>query len=99
MTKLLFDPVTYQFYYRCRLEESAPATAAGFGWDPIRRRFHTEDPKVAMALASRGDNYVKHLLADALETTALHKRPEGAGGSRRWASVTASTSIVSNSTH
>jgi hypothetical protein len=54
---------------------------------------------VAMALASRGDNYVKHLLADALETAALHKHPEGASGSRRWASVTASTSIVSNSTH
>jgi hypothetical protein len=35
MTKLLFDPVTYQFYYRCRSEESAPASAAGFGWDPF----------------------------------------------------------------
>jgi hypothetical protein len=99
MTKLLFDPVTYQFYYRCRLEESAPATAAGFGWDPIRRRFYTEDPKVAMALASRGDNYVKHLLADALETTALHKRPEGAGGSRRYTPGTASISYSPNSTH
>ena len=96
MTKLLFDPVTYQFYYRCRSEESAPATAAGFGWDPIRRRFYTEDPMVAMALANRGDNYVKHLLADALETTALHKPPEGAGGSRSWAP--ASISISSNST-
>jgi hypothetical protein len=99
MTKFLFDPVTYQFYYRCRSEESAPATAAGFGWDPIRRRFYTEDPMVAMALANRGDNYVKHLLADALESIASHKPPEGARGSRRYAPGTASTSIVSNSAH
>jgi hypothetical protein len=99
MAKLLFDPITYQFYYRCPSEESAPATAAGFGWDPIRRRFYTEDPMVAMALASRGDNYVKHLLADALETTAFHKPPEGAGGSRRYALGTASISYLSNSTH
>ena len=99
MAKLQFDPITYQFYYRSRSEESAPATAAGFGWDPIRRRFYTEDPIVAMALANRGDNYVKHLLADALETTAFHERPDGAGGSRRYAPGTASTSIVSNSTH
>jgi hypothetical protein len=97
MAKLQFDPITYQFYYRCRSEESAPASAAGFGWDPIRRRFYTEDPMVAMALASRGDNYVKHLIKDALETTALHKRPEGAGVSRR--PGTASISIVSNSAH
>jgi hypothetical protein len=50
-----------------------------------------------MALANRGDNYVKHLIKDALETTALHKRPEGAGVSRR--PGTASISIVSNSAH
>jgi hypothetical protein len=99
MAKLQFDPVTYQFYYRCRSEESAPATAAGFGWDPVRRRFYTEDPMVAMALASRGDNYVKHLLADALETTALHKCPEGVGGSRRYAFRTASVAITSNTVH
>jgi hypothetical protein len=99
MAKLQFDPVTYQFYYRCRSEESAPATAAGFGWDPVRRRFYTEDPMVAMALASRGDDYVKHLLADALETTALHKCPEGVGGSRRYAFGTASIAITSNTVH
>ena len=100
MAKLQFDPITYQFYYRCRSEESAPATAAGFGWDPIRRRYFTEDPMVAMALASRGDNYVKHLLADALEATASHKRPGGAGRLRSYAPVTASTSIAaSNSVH
>ena len=99
MAKLQFDPVTYQFYYRCRSEESAPATAAGFDWDPVRRRLYTEDPMVAMALASHGDNYVKHLLADALETKALHKCPEGACGSRRNAPGTASISITSNSVH
>jgi hypothetical protein len=99
MAKLQFDPITYQFYYRCRSEESAPATAAGFGWDPIRRRFCTEDPMVAMALANRGDNYVKHLLADALETTAFQERPDGAGGSRRYAPGTAGISIAPTSVH
>ena len=97
MAKLLFDPITYQFYYRCRSEESAPATAAGFGWDPIRRRYYTEDPMVAMALASRGDNYVKHLLADALEATASYRHPEGAVGSRRYAPGTANISIAGSS--
>jgi hypothetical protein len=77
MVKLLFDPITYQFSYRCRSEESAPATTAGFGWNSIRRRFYTEDP-------------IKHLLADALETTAFHKRPDGAGG--RYAPGTAGIS-------
>jgi hypothetical protein len=38
MAKLLFDPLAYEFYYRCRPEDSAPAIAAGFDWDPIRRR-------------------------------------------------------------
>src|SRR5205814_4539289 len=64
MPKLLFDPVAYQFYYRCRSEDSAPAIAAGFGWDPIRRRYYTEDPMVAMVLANRGDEYCKLLLAE-----------------------------------
>jgi len=101
MTKLLFDPVVYQFYFRCRAEESAPAIAAGFGWDPIRHRYYTEDPRVAIALASRGDKYVKHLLADALEATASSKHPGGAGGSRRrYAPGTASIAIAaSTSTH
>jgi hypothetical protein len=99
MAKLLFDPVTYQFYYRCPSEECTSVTAAGFGWDPIRRRFYTEDPMVAVALASRGDNYVKHLIAEALETTALRKRPEGAGVSRGYAPGTASISFSSNSIH
>ena len=100
MARLLFDPVTYQFYYRCRSEESAPATAAGFGWDPIRGRYYTEDPMVAMALANRGNNYVKHLLADALEATASYKRPECVGGSHRYAPGTASVPIAAaNSAH
>jgi hypothetical protein len=71
MAKLLFDPVTYQFYYRCRSEEIAPAIAAGFGWDPIRRRYCTDDPTVAMSLAKYGDTYVKHLLADVVETVGV----------------------------
>ena len=83
MAKLLFDPLAYQFYYRCRPEDSAPAIAAGFGWDPIRRRYFTEDPMVAIVLAGRGDNYVKDLLADALEA-ASHKHPESSDRSGRW---------------
>ena len=70
MAKLLFDPVTYQFYYRCRSEETAPAKAAGFGWDPNRRSYCTDDPTVAMSLAKYGDIYVKRLLADVVETIA-----------------------------
>ena len=56
MAKLLFDPLAYQFYYRCRREDSAPAIAAGFRWDPIRRRYYTEDPMVAIVLAGRGES-------------------------------------------
>ena len=77
MAKLLFDPVTYQFYYRCRSEERAPAVAAGFGWDPIRRRYSTDDPTVAMGLAKYGDTYVRRLLADVVENfgvPANHKK-------------------------
>ena len=77
MAKLLFDPVTYQFYYLCRSEERAPAIAAGFGWDPIRRRYCTDDPTVAMSLAKYGDTYVKRLLADVVETVGVpanHKK-------------------------
>jgi hypothetical protein len=71
MAKLLFDPVTYQFYYRCRSEETAPAIAAGFGWGPIRRRYCSDDPSVAMSLAKYGDTYVKRLLADVFETVGM----------------------------
>ena len=99
MAKLLFDPVAYQFYYRCRPEETAPAIAAGFAWDPIRRRYYTENPMVAMVLRNRGSGFVKQLLADALEAAAPCKRHEAAG--RRQTSVPAAIPIstLSNSIH
>ena len=97
MAKLLFDPIAYQFYYRCRREDSAPAIAAGFGWDPIRRRYYTEDPMVAIVLAGRGDDYVKDLLADALEAAAPRKRPEAAGGRRKAAPAAVHIAMRSNS--
>jgi hypothetical protein len=99
MPKLLFDPVAYQFYYRCRPEDSTPAIAAGFGWDPIRRRYYTEDPMVAIVLASRGDDYVKQLLADALETAVPRKRPEAAGRRQKSAPAVVPISMLSNSVH
>jgi hypothetical protein len=99
MPKLLFDPVAYQFFYRCRPEDSTPAIAAGFGWDPIRRRYYTEDPMVAIVLASRGDDYVKQLLADALETAVPRKRPEAAGRRQKSAPAVVPISMLSNSVH
>ena len=99
MPKLLFDPLAYQFYYRCRSEDSAPAIVAGFGWDPVRRRYYTEDPMVAMVLASRGDDYVKLLLADALEAMTSRKHPERASRSSRWMPGTRGTSIPSSLLH
>src|SRR5271165_5224769 len=73
MTKLRFDPVNYQFYYRCSLEDGGLAKAAGFRWDALRRRYYTIEPRVAAVLANRGDDYVKLLLADALEATVQCK--------------------------
>jgi hypothetical protein len=99
MPKLLFDPIAYQFYYRCREEDGAPAVAAGFGWDPIRRRYYTEDPMVALVLASRGDSYVKLLLADALEATTSHKHLERARRSSKWMPGTNGISIQSGLLH
>jgi len=99
MPKLLFDPVAYQFYYRCGPEDSAPAIAASFGWDPIRRRYYTEDPMVAMVLASRGDDYVKHLLADAFEATASRRLLAAAGGRQRRAPGVVLISALSDSVH
>lgn len=98
MPKLLFDPLAYQFYYRCRPENRAPAVAAGFRWDPIRRRYCTEDPMVALVLASRGDSYVKLLIADALEAATSRKLPERASRSR-WIPGTNGTSIPSSLLH
>jgi hypothetical protein len=99
MARLLFDPVTYQFYYRCRPEDGAPAIAAGFGWDPIRRRYYTEDPMVAMVMGSRGDGYVKQLLADALEAAVPLKRHGAAGRRHKLAPAAMPISMLSNSIH
>ena len=99
MPKLLFDPLAYQFYYRCRPEDRAPAVAAGFRWDPIRRRYFTEDPMVAMVLANRGDSCVKLLIADALEAETLRKLPRRARKSSRWMPWTSGTSIRSRVLH
>jgi hypothetical protein len=76
MAKLRFDPVTYQFYYQCPPQEAAPAKAAGFGWDPIRRRYYTEDPSIAVNLAACADSYAKLLLADVLSAAPSHKHQE-----------------------
>lgn len=99
MPKLLFDPVAYQFYYRCRSEDRAPAVAAGFRWDPIRRRYCTEDPMVALVLASRGDSCVKLLLADALEARTSYKQLARARRSSRWTPGTNGRSIPSRVLH
>ena len=95
MSRLLFDPVAYQFYYRCRSDEIAHAKAAGFAWDPVRRRHYTENPIVAAALASRGDSYVRRLLADALEA-ASNQRSEASGRPSHGRSRTASISFPLN---
>jgi hypothetical protein len=85
MPKLRFDPLTYQFYYRCRSEQRAGAHTAGFDWDPIRRRYYTEDPHVAVALASSGDDYVVELLSDVLGVAAVRGLPAEAYQSPQWA--------------
>jgi len=99
MSKLRFDPVTYQFYIRSTAENGAPAIAVGFGWDPVRRRYFTEDPKVAVGLASCGDNYVKLLLADALEAAGSQKQLKRAGRSLEWVPGTKRAAISAGSLH
>jgi hypothetical protein len=69
MAKLRFDPITYQFYYGSRAEGGSRARQAGFAWDPVRGRYFTGDPQIAVALASRGDRYARELLTDALTRT------------------------------
>jgi hypothetical protein len=54
---------------------------------------------VAIVLASRGDDYVKQLLADALETAVPRKRPEAAGGRQKSAPAVVPISMLSNSVH
>ena len=71
MSKLRFDPTTYQFYFGSDQEDSRRAKAAGFRWDPLRRRYYTVDPSVAKCMADCGDRYVKHLLADILGVTVV----------------------------
>ena len=99
MPKLRFDPVTYQFYFRCVPQDGAPANAAGFGWDPVRRRYYTEDPKVAVDLESCGDSYVKLLLADVLETVTSPQHLQRARGSSEWVSQIRGRAISSNMVH
>ena len=99
MSKLRFDPITYQFYFRCRPEDSGRAKAAGFGWDPIRRRYYTEDPSVAVGLSSFGDDYVMELLADAFGATTAHKHSEGAHRSQRPVPQPAAILFSSNAVH
>jgi len=71
MSKLRFDPTTYQFYFSSGREEGSQAKAAGFRWDPFRNRYYTGDPTVAKSVADCGDHYVKHLLADILGVTIV----------------------------
>jgi hypothetical protein len=54
---------------------------------------------VAIVLAGRGDNYVKQLLADALEAAAPRKRPEAAGRRQKVAPAAVHISMPSNSIH
>ena len=99
MTKLRFDPVNYQFYYRCSREDGRPAKAAGFRWDSLRRRYYTIEPRVAAALADRGDDYVKLLLADALEAKVPYKLAATDAGSRCRPPAPRITAISSNNIH
>ena len=71
MSKLRFDPTTYQFYIRSGSGQAIRAKAAGFRWDPLRSRYYTADPRVAKSVADSGDRYVKHLLADILGVTIV----------------------------
>ena len=57
-------------------QEGAPAKAAGFGWDPIRHRYYTEDPSIALNLATCADSYAKLLSADVLSAAPSHKHQE-----------------------
>ena len=71
MSKLRFDPNTYQFYIRAKSGQAIRAKAAGFRWDPLRSRYYTVDPRIARSVVDSGDSYVKHLLADVLSVTTV----------------------------
>ena len=77
MSKLRFDPTTYQFYFRSTPSDSRAKTT-GFRWDPLRRRYYTDNPSVAISMADCGDRYVKHLLADILGVTIVTDIRSGA---------------------
>jgi len=99
MPKLRFDPVTYQFYFRCPPEDGAPAKAAGFGWDAIRRRYYTEDPMVAVGFESCSDNYVKLLLADVLGTGTSYQNVGRVRRSSKWVPPAHMTGIPTSTVH
>lgn len=99
MAKLRFDPVTYQFYFRCAPSDGAPAKAAGFGWDPVRRRYYTEDPKVAASLESHGDFYARLLLADVLGAVTSPQYLQHARGSSERMTQTKGTTVSSSLVH
>ena len=97
MAKLQFKPVTYQFYYRCRPGDGMSKRAAGFRWDPIRRRCYTEDPLAASALAADGDSYVRELLADVLAPAPTRKTVKGTPPRHDWLPI-AARAVVGRST-
>jgi len=72
------------FYYQCPPQEGAPAKAAGFGWDPIRRRYYTEDPSIAVNFEACADSYAKLLLADVLSAAPSHKHQERSRDASAW---------------
>ena len=84
MAKLRFDPVTYQFYYQCPQQEGDPAKAVGFGWDPIRRRYYTEDPSIAVNFAAYADSYAKLLLADVLSAAPSNNHQQRSREALAW---------------
>jgi hypothetical protein len=99
MPKLRFDPVTYQFYYRCAPQDGAPAKAAGFGWDPVRRRYYTEEPNVAASLESHGDFYARLLLADVLGAVPSPQHLQRARASSEQVPQTKGTTVWSSLVH
>jgi hypothetical protein len=99
MPKLRFDPVTYQFYFRCAPQDGAPAKVAGFGWDSVRRRYYTEDPKVAASFESHGDFYARLLLADVLGAVTSPQHLQHARGSSERMPQTKATTVSSSLVH
>src|SRR5262244_3099814 len=86
MAKLRFDPVIYQFYYQRPPQESALAKAAGFELDPIRGRYYTEDPGIAVNFEASADSYAKLLLADVFSAAPSHKHQECSREASAWMS-------------